>query len=93
MLSKKIEYLEFVQGVSIDIIDSLKNSGTQYLVIFDDSCEKICNSKAFVNIATSRRHRGLSTIYFRQNLLPQSKLGETLSSKTCTLFSSNVPIT
>ena len=45
------------------------------LKMFDDSCEEICNSKASVDIATAGRHRGLSTIYIKQNLFHQSKLG------------------
>ena len=64
-----------MQGVNFEFIDSLKNNGTKYLLIFDDSCEEICNSKAFVDIATAVRHRGLSTIYIKHNLFHQSKLG------------------
>ena len=45
------------------------------MLIFHDSCEKICNSKAFVDIATAVRHRGLSTIYMKNNFFHQSKLG------------------
>ena len=45
------------------------------MLIFDDSCEEICNSKAFVDIATAERHRGLSTTYIKHNLFHQSKLG------------------
>ena len=75
VMQKEIENLEFVQGVNFDFIDSLKNNGTKYLLIFDDSCEEICNSKAFVDIATAGRHRGLSTIYIKHNLFHQSKLG------------------
>ena len=74
-MQKEIENLKFVQGVNFEFIDSLKNNGTKYLLIFDDSCEEICNSKAFVDIATAGRHRGLSTIYIKHNLLHQSKLG------------------
>ena len=74
-MQKEIENLEFVRGVSFEFIDSLKNNGTKYLLIFDDSCEEICNSKAFVDIATAGRHRGLSTIYIKHNLFHQSKLG------------------
>ena len=61
-MQKEIEDLEFVQGVNFDFINSLKNNGTKYLLIFDDSCEEICNSKAFVDIATAGRHRRLSSI-------------------------------
>ena len=64
-----------MQGVNFEFIDSLKNNGTKYLLIFDDSCEEICNSKAFIDIATAGRHRGLSTIYIKHNLFHQSKLG------------------
>ena len=73
--AKKIENLEFVQGVNFEFIDSLKNNGTKYMLTFDDSSEEICNSKAFVDIATAGRHRGLSTIYIKHNLFHQSKLG------------------
>ena len=74
-MRKEIENLEFVQGVNFEFIDSLKNNGTKYLFIFGDSCEEICISKAFVDIATAGRHRGLSTIYIKYNLFHQSKLG------------------
>ena len=75
VMQKKIESLEFIPGVNFEFIDSLKNNGTKYLLVFDDSCEKICNSKAFVDIATAGRHRGVSTIYIEHNLFHQSKLG------------------
>ena len=75
VMQKEMENLEFVQGVNFEFIDSLKNNGTKYLLSFDDSCEAICNSKAFVDIATTGRHRGLSTIYIKHNLFHQSKLG------------------
>ena len=66
-MQKEIENLEFLQGVNFEFIDSVKNNGTKNLLIFDDSCEEICNSKAFVDIATAGRHRGLSTIYIKHN--------------------------
>ena len=75
VMQKQIENLEFVQGVNFEFIDSSKNNGTKYLLVFDDSCEKICNSKAFVDIATTGRHQGLSTVYNRHNVFHQSKLG------------------
>ena len=75
VMQKEIENLEFLQGVNFEFFDSLKNNGTKYLLIFDDSCEEICNSKAFVDIATTGRPRGLSTIYIKHNLFHQSKLG------------------
>ena len=75
VVQKEIENLEFVHGVNSELIDSSKNNGTKYLLLFDDSCQKICNSKAFVDIATAGRHRGLSTTYIKHNLFHQSKLG------------------
>ena len=45
------------------------------MLMFDDSCEKIYNSKVFVDFATAGRHRGLSTIYIKHNLFHQSNLG------------------
>ena len=71
-MQKEVENLEFVQRVNFEFADSLKK---QRLKIFEDSCAKICNSKAFVNIANAGRHRGLSTSYIKHNLYHQSKLG------------------
>ena len=90
MQKEIIENLEFVRGVNFEFIDSLKNNGTKYLLIFDDSCEEICNSKAFVDVATAGRHRGLSTIYIKHNLFHQSKLGRDveLQSTHIVLFKS-----
>ena len=76
VLQKEIENLEFVQGVNFEFNDFLKNNGTKYLLTFDHSCEEICNSKAFVDIAITGRHRGLSIIYINHNLFHQSKLGK-----------------
>lgn len=73
---QKIEKnMEFLQGVDFDFIYSLPNNGTKYLLIFDDSCEEISNSKQFVKIATAGRHRGFNTIYIKHNLFHKSKLG------------------
>ena len=73
-MQTEIKNLEFVQAVNFEFIDSLKNNDTKYLLIFEDSCGIICNSKAFVDIATAGRHRGLSTIYIKHNFFHQSKL-------------------
>ena len=55
--------LKFKQGVDFELIKNLLNNETKYLLIFDDSCEDISNSKQFVKVATAGRHRGLNTIY------------------------------
>ena len=73
-MKKEVENLGFVRGVILEFFASLKNNGTKYFLILDDSCEKNCNSKAFVDIATTGRHWGLSTIYIKHNLFHQSKL-------------------
>ena len=75
VMQMEIKNLEFGEGVNFEYIDSLKNNGIKYLLIFDNSCEEICNSKAFVDAATAGRHRGPSTTYIKHNLFHQSKLG------------------
>ena len=75
-MQKEIDYLEFVQGVHLEFINSLKNNVTKYLLIFDDSCADTCNSKEFVDLATAGRHRGFSTIYIKHKLFHQSKLAK-----------------
>ena len=89
-MQNEIENLEFVRGVNFEFTDSLKSNGTKYLLIFDDSCEEICNSKAFVDIATAGRNRGLSAIYIKHNLFHQSKLGrdDVLQNSYIVLFKS-----
>ena len=68
-MQKEIDNLEFVQNVHFEIINSLKNNGTKYLLIFDDSCARTCICKEFVDITTSDRHRGFSAIYIKHNLI------------------------
>ena len=74
-MQKQIKSLEFVRGVNFELFDSLKNNGTNILLIFDNSCEKTCNSKALLYIAATGRHSLLSTIYNKHILFHQSKLG------------------
>ena len=57
-----IENFEFLQGEILELMDLFEIIGTNYLLSFCRSCEKICNSKAFVEIATPGEHRGLNTI-------------------------------
>ena len=73
-MQEEIENLEFVQAVNYEFIDSLKNNGTKYSLIFDNSCGDIWNSKAFVDIATAGRHRGLSFFYIKHETFNQGKL-------------------
>ena len=85
-MQKEIDKLEFVQGVHYEFINSLKNYGSKYLLIFDDSCAGNCNSKEFVDIATAGRHRGFSTIYIKHNLFHQSKLGRDVELQNTHIF-------
>ena len=73
VMLKEIESIEFVQGVNFEFFDSLKNKGTKYLLIFDNSCDENCNSHAFVDIATAGRSRSLSTFYIKPNLFTRAK--------------------
>ena len=66
---------KFIQGVDFYLIENLPKNGSKYLLIFDDSCEEISNSKQFVKISAAGRHRGLNTIYIKHNLFHQRKLG------------------
>ena len=75
VMQKDIATLDFAQGVNFEFLKSLKNNNTEYLLFFDNSCEKICNSKVFLAIATVGRHRGFSTIHIKRNLFRQSKPG------------------
>ena len=81
-MQKKIDCIEFVKGVNFELIDSLKNNGTKYLLIFDDSREEVCSYKEFVKIATAGRHRGLTTIYIKHNLFHKSTLGRDIELQT-----------
>ena len=74
VMQKDIDNLEFVQGVHFEFINSLKNNGTKYLLIFDDSCAEICNSEEIVDIVTAGRHRRFRSIYIKHNLFHQSRL-------------------
>ena len=67
--------LKFIQGVDFELIENLPNIGTKYLLIFDESCEEISNSKQFVKVATAGRFNGLITICIKYNLFHQNKLG------------------
>ena len=93
-MRKEKDNFEFAQSVNFEYINSLKNNGTKYLLFSDDWSEEICNSKLFADIANTERHRGLSTIYFEQNLFHQSKLGRyvELQNTLIVLFNSHCEV-
>ena len=74
-MQEEIESLVFAQGVDFELIDSLNNNDTKIMLTFEDSCEEICISIAFLDFASARSSRGLSTIDTKHNLFHQSKLG------------------
>ena len=57
------------------IFFSLKTNDTKCLLIFDDSCEEVCNSQVFAENAITGRHRGLNNSYANHNLFLQSNFG------------------
>ena len=72
-MKEEIQDIHFVKGVNFELIKSLKNNGTKYLLIFDDSCAEVCLSHIFEKIATGGRHLGFSAIYIKHNLFHQSQ--------------------
>ena len=60
--------IKFIQGVEFELIENLPNNGTKNLLLSDDSCDEISNSKQFVKVATAGRHNGLNTKYIKHNL-------------------------
>ena len=91
VMQKEMENLEFVQSVHFQFMDSLKSNDTKNLLIFDNSCEEICKSKAFVDIATAGRHHGLSTIYIKHDLFNRSKLGRDVGLQNTHIVLSKSP--
>ena len=73
-MQKENDHLEFVQGIHFEFINFLKNNGTKYLLVSDDSYADFCNSQEFVVFAIAGRHRGVSTLYIKHKLFHQSKL-------------------
>ena len=49
-MQKEIENLEFVQGVNFEFVDSLKNNGTKYLLIFDDFVKRFATQKLLLTL-------------------------------------------
>ena len=73
------------------MIENLPDNGAKYLLIFDDSCEEILNSKQFVKTATAGRHRGLNIIYIKHNVFHQNKLGRDVELQNTHIVSFKSP--
>ena len=63
IMSKIKRTICFNQGVVFEMKQKLPNKRTKYLHNTDDSCKKISSSDNFVKIATTGRHKKLSTVY------------------------------
>ena len=70
-----------IQFVKFDGFDRLRNI-ENILLVFDDSCEEICNDKEFVKLATAGRHKGLDLIYVKHNLFLRSPWSRTINLNT-----------
>ena len=90
-MKKEIENFEFDQTVILEFEDSLKKKGTKYLLILKNSSEEIWNSKAFCNVATAGRNRGLSTMYINHTLFHQGKLGRDVELQNMHIVLSKSP--
>ena len=90
-MQKEYDNLEFVQGLRFELINSLKNIITKYLLIFDDSRAGICNATEFVDIAIAGRHRGFSTTYIKHNLFHLSELGKNVELQNTLIVLFNSP--
>ena len=93
VLQREIEKRVFVKEVNFEFIDSLRNNGEKYLLLFDDSCKENCNSKAFIDIATAGSHRGLSTTYIKHNFFLQSELGREVELQNTHIIVFKSPVT
>ena len=74
-LQKEIRNIDFIGSLDFDFSDNLQNDGTNYLLIFDDSCDEISRSEQFEKIAIAGRHRKLNCIYIKHNLFHKSANG------------------
>ena len=92
VMQKLFDSLDFVQGVNFEFIDSLKDNDTKLLLTFDDSCKEICNSKMFVVSQLPEAIVDSVLFTWSTTCLIKANLRETLSSRTHTLFSSNLPV-
>ena len=74
-MRRLISNIEFIQSIDFELFDNLPNDGTNYLLIFDDSCSELSKSQKFDKLATAGRHRGLNCIYIEHNLFHKSAIG------------------
>lgn len=76
--------VQFVAGVQ-------KSGAQKCLLIFDDSCEEILESKSFSTLATAGRHQNLSVIFIKHNLYQQGKYSVTVDKNTTHILLTSSP--
>ena len=63
--------------------DSAAAASKQHTVlVFDDSCEEILQSRSFATLATAGRHKNLHAIFIKHNLYQQGKFSVTVDKNT-----------
>ena len=80
-MQKEIRNIEFTGSLDCDF-QNLPNDGTNYILIFDGSCDEISRSKQFEKLAIAGRHRKLSCIYIKHNLFHKSANGRDTELQT-----------
>ena len=75
LCEKRLKISSLFKDVNKENIDSFTSKSTKYLFNFYFSCEEICKSKVFVDIAAEGTHWGLRTIDIKHKSFHQSKPG------------------
>ena len=68
----------FTNFSGFEFISQLENC----LLAFDDSCEEVFNDKEFSKLATAGRHKNISEIFVKHNLIQQSKWSRIIDLNT-----------
>ena len=66
-------------------------TGQSTLLLFDDSCEEVLESKAFENLATAGRHKKLHVIFIKHNLYQKGKYSVTIDKNTTHIILTQSP--
>ena len=74
-MQKELRNIEFIGILDFDFIENLPNDGTDYPLIFDDSCDEISRSKQFEKRTVAGRHGKLNCISIKHVLLHKSANG------------------
>ena len=67
--------IEISGSLDFDFIENLPNDGTNYLLIFEGSCDEISRKKQFEKVAIVGRHRKFICSYMKHSLFHKSANG------------------